>query len=98
MKKIKILKITLVSWILLIILSVAWLFFLLLNNIHVILTNILFLFVLIIACLSFTLSLFFIYQIIIDVKVEIKKAKDMEKNISDMYQYDKLADPPLMYT
>jgi len=98
MKKIKILKITFVSWVLIIILSAAWLVFLLLNNIHVVLTNIWFLFVLIIACLSFVLSSFFIYQIIIDVKIEIKKAKEIEKNIRDMYQYDKLADPPLMYT
>ena len=97
MKKVKMLTMIFTFWILIIILSASWLAFILTNNIHLIYTEITFLFVLIIASLSFFLSFFFIYQIIKDIGKEIKKSKEKERNIRDVYQYDQLLNPPSMY-
>ena len=85
-------------WILLIVLSASWLLFLLLNNIQMVYENSLFILVLVVACISFVLSLFFIYQIVIDVLFEIKRERDKEKNIKDILQYEQVVDPPSIYT
>lgn len=85
-------------WVLLIILSASWLLFLLLNNIQNIYENSFFVLVLIVACISFFLSMFFIYQIVIDVLFEIKKEKQKEKNIKDILNYEQVVDPPSIYT
>ena len=98
MKKVKMLTMVFTFWVLLIVMSTSWLVFLLLNNINLVLQDLLFSIVLIIACISFTLSIFFIYQVIVDVLIEIKKTKEKEKNIKDIYQYDQILDPPSMYT
>lgn len=98
MKRVKILTMILTFWILLIIMSASWLIYLLLNNIDLIYKDSFLMIILFLACLSFFLSFFFIFQIIIDVKYEIKKAKAKEKNIRDIYQYDRIAEPPSMYT
>jgi hypothetical protein len=47
--------------------------------------------------MSFVLSSFFIYQIIADVRIDIKKIRETEKNIKDIYQYNQLLDPPSMH-
>ena len=78
--------------------SVSWLFFLLVNNIHLIFEQAIFLFVLAIAFVGFSLSMFFVFQIVSDLRVEIRKEKERLKNIRDVYQYDQLLDPPSMYT
>ena len=78
--------------------SVSWLFFLLVNNIHLIFEQAIFLFVLVIAFVGFSLSMFFVFQIVSDLRVEIRKEKERLKNIRDVYQYDQLLDPPSMYT
>jgi hypothetical protein len=98
MTRSKILQTTMMFWILLIILSAAWLIYILFNNLHLVTENILILAVVIISILSFCLSFFFIYLIITDMRIEIKKAKEAEKNVKDVYQYDQLLDPPIMYT
>jgi len=85
-------------WVLLIILSASWLLFLLLNNIQNIYDNGFFVLVLIIACIGFFLSMFFIYQIVIDVLLEIKKERQKEKNIKDILNYEQVVDPPSIYT
>jgi hypothetical protein len=77
---------------------VSWLVFLLINNIHLVFENLIFSLVLLLALVSFSLSMFFIYQIIVDVLVEIKKIREKEKNIKDIYQYSQALDPPSMYT
>ena len=84
MKKIKALIITIFFWVLLIILSSAWLVFLIINNITFEKINIFLLLVFIVAGLSFSLSIYFIYQIIFDTKVELKKALEKEKSIEDI--------------
>lgn len=97
MRKIKALTMTMIFWVLLIILSSAWLIFLILNNIILIQTNAFLLLVLIIASLSFTLSIYFIYQIIFDTRLELKKAREKEKNIKDIIKYEQVLDPPSLY-
>jgi len=98
MMRSKILTMTFTFWVLIIVLSVSWLIFLFVNNFQLAFSNMLILFVLIIACFSFILSIFFMSQMLIDVRSEIKKAKEKEKNIRDFYQYDQLLDPPSIYT
>jgi ABC-type siderophore export system fused ATPase/permease subunit len=97
MKRSKILTITFTFWILLIIMSVSWLTFLFYNNLYLLSTNIIFLLVLIVAIISFTLSIFFISQILVDVRIEIKEARQKEKNIRDLLEYNQILDPPSIY-
>ena len=97
MRKIKTLAIIFTFWILLIILSAAWLIFLVYNNYYLISINLIYLAVLIIACFAFLLSMFFIFQVLIDVRIQLKKAKQKERNIKDVLQYDQILDPPSIY-
>ncbi len=97
MRKVKALTMTITFWVLLIILSSAWLVFLMVNNLILIQTNIFLLLVLIVAGLSFTLSMYFIFQIIFDIRVELKKAREKEKNIRDIIQYEEILEPPSVY-
>jgi len=85
-------------WVLVIIMSVSWLVYLLLNNIDLILQEFLFLVVLVIACVSFSLSMYFIFQIVVDLRAEIKKQKEKQRSIQDVYNYNNLLDPPSMFT
>ena len=84
MKKIKALYITIIFWVLLIILSSALLVFLIINNTTFGKLNIFLLLTFIVAGLSFSLSIYFIYQIIFDTRVELKKALEKEKSIEDI--------------
>jgi hypothetical protein len=88
MKKIKALTMTMIFWILLIILSSAWLVLLIINNITFGKINIFLLLIFIVAGLSFSLSIYFIYQIIFDTRVELKKALEKEKSIEDIIKMD----------
>ena len=97
MRKVKTLTMIFTFWILLIILSSAWLVFLIYNNYYLISINLIYLAVLIVACFAFVLSMYFIFQILIDVRIELKKAKEKERNIKDILQYDQILDPPSMY-
>lgn len=53
--------------------------------------------VLVIAIISFTLSMYFISQMLVDVRVEIKKAREKERNIRDILEYNQVLDPPSIY-
>ncbi|MCJ7571402.1 MAG: hypothetical protein MUO82_05955 [Candidatus Thermoplasmatota archaeon] len=97
MRKVKALTMTITFWVLLIILSSAWLVFLIVNNLILIQTNIFLLLVLIVAGLSFALSMYFIFQIIFDIRVELKRAREKEKNIREIIQYEQLLEPPSIY-
>ena len=97
MRKVKTLTLIFTFWILLTILSAAWLVFLIFNNYYLISINLIYLAVLVIACFAFILSMYFILQILIDVRIELKKAKEKERNIRDILQYDQLLDPPSIY-
>jgi len=98
MKRIKILTIIFTFWILLIIMSASWLVYIFTNSISVVSQDLLVLLVLILASVSFVISTFFVIQMLIDLRKELKKTREQEKNIKDIYQYDQLLDPPSMYT
>ena len=97
MRKIKTLAIIFTFWILLIILSAAWLVFLVYNNYYLISINLIYLAVLIVACFAFVLSMFFIFQVLVDVRIQLKKAKQKERDIKDILQYDQILEPPSIY-
>ena len=97
MRKVKTLAIIFTFWILLIILSAAWLVFLVYNNYYLISINLIYLAVLIVACFAFVLSMFFIFQVLVDVRIQLKKAKQKERDIKDILQYDQVLDPPSIY-
>ncbi len=97
MRKVKALTMTIIFWVLLIILSSSWLIFLIINNLLFEKINIFLLLILIIAGLSFTISIYFIYQIIFDTRVELKKAYNKEKNIQEIIKYEQLLEPPSSY-
>jgi len=97
MNKVKTLTMIFTFWILLIILSSSWLVFLFINNFHLANSNLFFGVILIIAGFSFLLSMYFIVQILYDVRVELKKEREKQKNIRDMYKYDQLLEPPSIY-
>lgn len=90
MKKIKALIMTIIFWVLLIVLSSAWLVFLIINNITFGKINVFLILIFVIAGLSFSISVYFIYQIIFDTRVELKKALEKEKNIEDIIKYEQL--------
>ena len=98
MKRVKMLTMVFTFWVLLIVLSTSWVLHLLTNNAQLIFEEFSFLIILIVAGISFFLSVFFIYQIIVDVLFEIKKEKEKEKNVRDILQYEQLVDPPSIYT
>lgn len=97
MRKVKALTMTIIFWVLLIILSSSWLIFLIINNLLFEKINIFLLLILIIAGLSFTISIYFIYQIIFDTRVELKKAYNKEKNVQEIIKYEQLLEPPSSY-
>jgi hypothetical protein len=78
--------------------SASWLVYIFSNSISVITQDFLVLLVLILASVSFVISTFFVIQMLIDLRKEMRKTREREKNIKDIYQYDQLLDPPSMYT
>lgn len=97
MKRSKILTMTFTFWILLITMSVSWLVFLFYNNLHLVASNIIMGLILVVALISFTLSMYFITQMLVDVRVELRKAREKEKNVRDILQYKQILDPPSIY-
>jgi len=97
MKRSNILTMTFTFWVLLILMSVSWLVFLFYNNLHLVSSNIIIGLVLVIAIISFTLSMYFISQMLVDVRIELKKARAKEKNIRDILEYNQVLDPPSIY-
>jgi len=97
MKRSKILTMTFSFWVLLITMSVSWLVFLFYNNLYLVSSNIILGLVLIVALVSFALSMYFISQMLVDVRIELKKTREKEKNIRDILEYNQVLDPPSIY-
>ena len=97
MKKFSLAKTLFSFWTLLIILSISWLIFIFYNNINLIFSNILILIALFVSVISFSLSIFFITLILIDLRREIKEDNIKKKNVKDLYSYDQVVEPPSMY-
>lgn len=97
MKKVKTLTVTIIFWVLIIILSCTWLFFLMINNLRLAQVNFLIILILFVALLSFTLSMYFIYQIVFNIRIELKKVREKEKNKRDINKCEQLLEPPSIF-
>jgi hypothetical protein len=64
------------------------------NNLRLAQINFLILLILFIALLSFTLSMYFIYQIICNIRIDLKKVREKEKNKRDINKCEQLLKPP----
>jgi hypothetical protein len=53
-------------------------------------------FVIVMACLSFVISVFSMYKLLVDIRSNINGVKEKEQNIKECYQYDQLLNPPIM--
>jgi hypothetical protein len=67
------------------------------NNLRLAQINFLILLVLFVALLSFTLSMYFIYQIIFSIRIELKKVYEKEKNKRDINKCEQLLEPPSIF-
>lgn len=85
-----------IFWLLLAALSTLWIFFTIITNINLILTETLYQFVLIISCVSILIAVISLNAIISEIKLEIKEDTEKQKNIRDYYKYNQLLDPPIM--
>jgi len=79
-------------------LSASWIIFTLIYDIYLIFTNFIYQFVLIILCFSFSISVISIHEIQTEIKSKILEEKEIQKSVSDFYQYTQLLDPPEMNT
>jgi hypothetical protein len=53
-------------------------------------------FVIVMACLSFVISVFSMHKLLVDIRSHINGVKEKEQNIKECYQYDQLLNPPIM--
>ena len=97
MKKFSLIKTVFLFWVLLIIMSVLWFVLLFFNNFDLIFSNIFILFALIVAGISFSLSISFIIMILFDVRREMIEEKENQKNMRDVCNYNQVVEPPSIY-
>ena len=85
-----------IFWLLLATLSTQWIFFTIITNINLILSEKLYQYVLIISCVSLLIAVISLIAIISEIKLEINVDTEKQKNIRDYYKYNELLDPPIM--
>ena len=76
--------------------SLIWIILHLTGYVDFVFEEITFIIILILGSLVFLMALISLYQIKTDVKFEKKEIIDKEKTVREMYQYDRLMDPPEM--
>ena len=76
--------------------SLIWIILHLTGYVDFLFEEITFIVILIIGSLVFLMALISLHQIKTDVKFEKKEIIDKEKTVREMYQYDRLMDPPEM--
>jgi apolipoprotein N-acyltransferase len=76
--------------------SLTWIVLHLTGYVDFLLQEITFIIILIVGCLVFLMALFSLRQIQTDVKFETTEINDKEKTVREMYQYNRLTDPPDM--
>ena len=76
--------------------SLVWIVLNLTGYVDFLLEEIIFIIILIVGCLVFLKALFSLRQIQTDVKFETNEIDDKEKTVREMYQYNRLLDPPDM--
>ena len=85
-----------VFWLLLVTLSTSWIFFSILNDIKLILSELVYQFVFVISCLGFFIAVLSLRVTLTEVKSKINEEREKQKNVRDFYQYTQLLDPPSM--
>lgn len=76
--------------------SLTWIVLHLIGYVDFLLEEVTFIIILIVGCLVFLMALISLYKMQIDVKFETNERNDREKTVREMYQYDRLLDPPDM--
>ena len=76
--------------------SITWLVLHLIGYVDFLLEEITFIIILILGVLVFLMALISLYKMQMDVKFETNERNDGEKTVREMYQYDRLLDPPDM--
>lgn len=97
MKKLNLIKTVFSFWVLLVVLSVSWFAFIFYNNLNLIFESYLVLFAIIVASISFVLSISFISIMIMDLIKEIKIEKRRQKDVNEVYRYNQVVEPPSIY-
>jgi len=77
---------------LLVILSTVWLII----NGGLSITEPLYQFVIVMACLSVVISVFSMHKLLVDIRSHINGVKGKEQNVKECYQYEQLLNPPIM--
>lgn len=85
-----------VFWLLLATLSTSWIFFSVLNDIKLILSELVYQFVFVISCLGFIIAVLSLHVTLTEVKSKINEEREKQKNVRDFYQYTQLLDPSSM--
>ena len=81
---------------LLAVLSMSWFVFNIIVDIDLVFREVYCQFVLILAFLSFFISIIFLRKLLISIQRDINRRNEKEKNIRDFRQYKMLLDPPTM--
>jgi len=88
----KTLALTFLCSLLLATLSIVWLII----NGGLSVTEPLYQFVIVMACLSVVISVFSTNKLLFDIRSRINDVKEKEQNVKECYQYDQLLNPPIM--
>jgi len=81
---------------LLAVLSMSWFVFNMIVYIDLVFREISFQFALVLAFLSFFISIVFLRKLLVSIRRDINRRNEKEKNIRDFRQYNMLLDPPTM--
>lgn len=81
---------------LLAVLSMSWFVFNMIVDIDLVFGEISCQFALVLAFLSFFISIVFLRKLLVSIRRDINRRNEKEKNIRDFYQYKMLLDPPTM--
>jgi len=81
---------------LLAVLSMSWFVFNMIFDIDLVFREISYQFALVLAFLSFFISIVFLRKLLVSIRRDINIRNEKEKNIRDFHQYKMLLDPPTM--
>ena len=81
---------------LLAVLSMSWFVFNMLVDIYMVFRKTSCQFALVLAFLSFFISIVFLRKLLVSIRRDINRKNEKEKNIRDFHQYNMLLDPPTM--
>ena len=83
-----------IIWLIIATLSAIWIFFSIIFDVNLILTETVYQFVLLISCLSLIIATISIHDMLIKAKDKILDQQNKEINVRDVYRYQQLLSPP----